>query len=70
MPFTRDWMKTGLFSGSMPAASQSITISRVFGSIWSTLVIRRERVPVGHHVEILGCVLERDPVLERAEVVP
>ena len=59
------------FSGSSPAASQSIDhLVDVGLEPRRVLVAGRQHVPVGDHVEVLPpVVLEPHPVLERADVV-
>ena len=63
-------MKSVACAGSMPAASQSITMSQTFCSMTSgVFVVRGQRVPVGDEEQARVLVLQLHPVLQRAVVV-
>ena len=63
-------MKSVLRSGSTPAEIQSATLSIAFdGDGRRVGVIAGQRVPVGHEVEAVVLLLQRRPVLERANEV-
>ena len=59
-----------LRSGSTPAAIQSATLSSAFAvSSDGVGVLAGQRVPVGDEVEAVVLLLQRDPVLQRADEV-
>jgi len=66
-------MKIVLWVGSIPAESQSITISLLFARISPVVaVITGQGMPIGYKIETLvtPVVLKLDPILQGAVQVP
>ena len=67
---TSDWMKIVLRSGSTPAREPvGDVVERVGGNAGRVRVVAGQRVPVGDEIETVVLLLQRDPVLERADQV-
>ena len=66
----RDWMNSRASAGSMPHASQSITMSSTVSEMTIAIfVMGGQRMPVRHEEIAFVLVLELDPVHENAAIV-